>query len=166
MITIFLAFSAFLFVYCFVWMESSQLKSIRVIPAKVTPKAVNDGSLITLKFSPFVTINEIISWKFHLHTCYQSIFAATWNFWLFHKSCQIWVWANFTGQFLENWILSFQPQFSIKFTRKCARISQNYFLNFWNQKKYFIWNIESVKIGGPLEIFQNIGPWNSRIAWF
>ena len=61
MITMFLAFSAFLFVYCFVWMEYSQLKSMRVIPAKVTPKAVNDGSLITLKFSPFVIINEIIS---------------------------------------------------------------------------------------------------------
>ena len=110
------------------------------------PKAVNEVSSISLKFSSFVTINEIsISWKLQLHTYCQSIFVAIWNFWLFRKNCKIWVWSNFRGQFLENWILrSFQPQFSLKFTRKCARISQNYFLNFWNQKKYFIWNIKKV----------------------
>ena len=88
-------------------------------------KAVNEGSLISLKFSPFVTVNEIsISWKFQPHTYYQSIFVAIWNFWLFCKSCKIWVWASFRRQFLENWILrSFQSQFCLKFTRKCATIS-------------------------------------------
>ena len=122
-----------------------------------SPKAVNEGSSISLKCSSFFTINKIsISWKFQLHTYYQSIFVAIQNFWLFRKSCKIWVWANFRGQFLENWILRiFQPQFSLKFTRKCARISQNYFLNFWNQKKYFIWNIKKVlKLGGLWRFFK------------
>ena len=122
-----------------------------------SPKAINEVSSISLKFLPFVTITEkSISWKVQLHTYYQSIFEAIWNFWFFHKSCKIWVWANFRGQFLENWILrSFQPQFSLKFTRKCARISQNYFLNFWNQKKYFIWNIKKVlKLGGLWRFFK------------
>ena len=111
---------------------------------------VNKGSSISLKFSPFVTTNEIsISWKFRLRTYYQSIFGAISIFWLFRKSYKIWVWANFRGQFLENWILrSFQPQYSFKFTRKCTRISQNYFLNFWNQKKHFISNVKKVlKLG-------------------
>ena len=121
------------------------------------PKAVNEVSSISLKFSSFVTINEIsISWKLQLHTYCQSIFVAIWNFWLFRKNCKIWVWANFRGQFLENWIIkSFQPQFSLNFTRKCTRISQNYFLNFWNQKKYFIWNIKKVlKLGGLSKFFK------------
>ena len=40
-----------------------------------SPKAVNEGSSISFKFSPFVTISEIsISWKFQLYTYYQSIF--------------------------------------------------------------------------------------------
>ena len=122
-----------------------------------SPEAVNEGFSIFLKFSPFVTINVIsISWKLQLHNYYQSIFEAIWNFWLFCKSCKIWVWAFFWGQFLENLILrSFQSQFSLKFTRKCARISQNYFLNFWNQEKYFIWNIKKVlKLGGPWRFFK------------
>ena len=142
-----------------IWWGSFQSRS---------PQAVNKSSSISLKFLPFVTINErSISWKFQLYTYYQPIFVAIWNFWLFHKSCKIWVWANFRGQFLENWILrSFQPLFSMKFTRKCARISQNYFLNFWNQKKYFLWNIEKVLKLKSLKIFQNLGPWNSRMGLF
>ena len=94
---------------------------------------------LRLSRSPFLSINEVsISWKFQLHTYYQSIFVAIWNFWLFRKSCKIWVWTNFIGQFLENWILkSFQSQLSLKLS-----------LNFWNQKKYFIWNIEKMlKLG-------------------
>ena len=122
-----------------------------------SPKAINEGSSNFFEFSPFVTINEIsISWTFQLHTYYQSIFVAISNFWLFRESCKTWVWAKFRGQLLENWILrSFQPQFSLTFTRKRTRISQNYFLNFWNQKKYFIWNIKKVlKLGGLWRFFK------------
>ena len=84
------------------------------------------------------------------------------------SNVSIWVWANFRGRFLENLILrSFQPQFSLKFTRKCASISQNYFLNFWNQEKHFIWNIEKVlKLWSPWRFFQNLGPCNSRMGLF
>ena len=89
-----------------------------------SPKSVNEGSFISLRFSPFVTINEIsISWKFQLHTYYQSIFVTISNFWLFRKNCKIWMWANFRGQFLENWILrSFQPQSSPESVPGSAKI--------------------------------------------
>ena len=74
-----------------------------------SPKAVNEGSSISLKFSPFVTINEVsISWKFQLHTYYQSIFVTISNFWLFRKSCKIWVQANF-------WKIEFSEAFSPNF---------------------------------------------------
>ena len=78
----------------------NQLRQFRWTSTKVihigsfqprSPKAVNEGSSVSLKFSPFVSINEIsISWKFQLHTYYQTIFVAIWNFWLLPKNCKIW----------------------------------------------------------------------------
>ena len=88
-------------------MQNQRKEEINIGPFQSrSPKAVIEGSSISLKFSSFVTINEIsISWKFQLHAYYQSIFVAIQNFWLFCKTCKIWVWANFRGQFLENLIL-------------------------------------------------------------
>ena len=83
------------------------LKISRVIPVEVMScKAVGEGSSISLNFSPFVTINEIIPNKY-----YQSIFVAIWNFWHFYKNCKIWVWPNFRDQFKIEFLEASSPNF-------------------------------------------------------
>ena len=133
-----------------------------------SPKAVSEGSSISLKFSPFVTINEIsVSWNFQLHTYYQSIFVAIWNLWLFHKSSKIWVWANFRGQFLEiEFLETTSPNFpwsspesvpgSAKIISWTFGIRKN--ISFEISKKYWNWVVS--------EPFQNLCPCNSRVGLF
>ena len=151
----FLAFSAFLFVYCFVWMEYSQLKSMRVIPAKVTPKAVNDGSLITLKFSPFVIINEIISWKFHLHTCYQSIFVATWNFWLFHKIDKFEFGLILEVNFLKiGFLEASSPNFPLSSPESVPGSAKIISWTFGIRKNISFEILKVLKLGGPWRFFK------------
>ena len=128
-----------------------------------SPKAVNEGSSISLKCSPFFTINEIrISWKFQLHTYYQSIFVVISNFWLFRKSSTI-LEINF-------WKIEFSEASSPNFPSRSPESvpgSAKIISWFFRVRKNISFQMsKSAKIGGSLKIFQNLGPCNSRMGLF
>ena len=124
-------------------------------------KAVNEGSSISLKYSAFLVLHFL---KIHFHTYCQSIFVAIWSFWLFRKNCKIWVWANFRGQFLENFPF-FLPIF-LEVHRKVCNNQPKLFPELLESKKIFHLKYQkSAKIGGSLKIFQNLGPHNSRMGF-